>query len=209
MPETTRGVKSEGPPRFEGIHIELEYETKISTAFLLRSYLVTRPEIPGETYLPPLLTRMPSTVRDVLIDYLTSAFDVHIEPMRLSSHFLENVLERLLETAGTHERHIFEPQVKGIQLVVGFKALIAPNMGNLSVDIKREDVPAFLNRGKAMTRKQEHDKYRSRSGSFMCSMRDYIKEQTVLDTKHSLVKILRLTCRGCVLVADGKLKVVL
>ncbi|MCJ1381190.1 hypothetical protein MMC17_004299 [Xylographa soralifera] len=207
LSETTSRVDPQEIPGFEGIHIELEYKINTYTAFLLRSLAIERPETPGETRLPLLLTRMPSTVRDVLLDYLTPTFDVRIEPMRLSSQFMENVLERLLEAARPHEAHNFEMQVKGIQLVVGFKAPITPNLRNLTIDIRSEDVLAFLNRGEAMIRGQESNGDRSRSGPFMCSIRGYMNDQTALDMNHDLVTVSRITCGAFVLAADGKVKV--
>ncbi|MCJ1319107.1 hypothetical protein MMC15_004440 [Xylographa vitiligo] len=150
---------------------------------------------------------MPSTIRDVLLDYLEPTFDVCIEPMRLSSQFMENVLERLLEAAGPYEVHSFEMHVKGTQLILGFKAPIAPNLKHLTIDIKREHILAFLNRGKDIIRGQESNGDRSNSGPFMCSIRGYINDQTALDMNHGLVTVSRLTCGRFVLAADGKVKV--
>ncbi|MCJ1431500.1 hypothetical protein MMC27_000853 [Xylographa pallens] len=204
--ETTSQVDFPGIPGFEGIHIELEYRINTYTAFLLRSLATERPATLGETRLPLLLTRMPTTVRDVLLDYLTPTFDVRIEAMRLSSQFMENTLERLLEAARPHEAPNFEMQVKGVQLVLCFKAPIAPTLRNLTIDIRKEDVLAFLNRGKAMIWGQGNNGDRSGSGPFMCSIRGYIKDQTALDMNHGLITISRLACGGFVLAADGKVK---
>ena len=204
--ETTSQVDLLGFPGVEGIHIELEYKTNVYTALLLRSFAIEEPVIPGETRLPLLLTRMPTTVRDVLLDYLTPTFDVRIEPMRLSSQFMEKTLERILEAVRPYEAPAFEMQVKGVQLVLSFKAPIAPNLKNLTIDVKREDVLTFLNRGRAMIWGQASDGDRSRSGPFMCSIRDYMKDQTALDMNHGLVTVSRLACAGFVLAADGKVK---
>ncbi|MCJ1287971.1 hypothetical protein MMC26_007324 [Xylographa opegraphella] len=208
MLESTSQIDLQGFTRFEGIHIALGYKTNTYTAFILRSSTSGRLETSGQTRLPLLLTRMPSAVRDIVLDYLTPTFDVRIEPMRLSSHFIENVLERLLEAARPQDTHNFETQVRSIQLVLGFKAPIAANLRNLAINIRREDVLSFLDRGRVTIQGKENNGDHSRSGPFMCSIRSYIKKQTALDMHHCLVTVSRLTCAGFALAADGKVKVV-
>ncbi|MCJ1393888.1 hypothetical protein MMC18_006764 [Xylographa bjoerkii] len=206
LSETTSQVDPQGVQGFEGIHVELEYETNTYTAFLLRSVELERSEIAGETHLPLLLTRMPSTVRDVLLDYLTPAFDVRIEVMRLSSRFMENTLEKYLEAARPQQPNHFAKQVKSIQLALGFKAPVAPHLRNLTIDIRREDVLEFLNRGKAMIRVRDNGNNAYGSGPFMSSIQGYIQDQTALNMSHGIVSISRLTCGAFVLTTNGKVK---
>ncbi|MCJ1402891.1 hypothetical protein MMC11_006112 [Xylographa trunciseda] len=205
--ETASQVDSQESPGFGGIQIELKYDTSTYTAFLLRLVTTRHVEIPGETRLPLLLTRMPSTVRDVLLDYLTHTFDVRIEPLRLSSQFMGDTLDSCLEAARPQEIHHFEMQVKAIQLVLGFKAPITPGLRNLVVDIRKEDVLEFLSRGKAIIRVPKVDSGPCGRGPFMSSIRDYLQDQTALDINHGLVTISRWTCGAFFLAADGKVKI--
>ena len=203
----TTEIDARGIAGLEGIYIELEYTTKTYTAFLLRSVTAGRAKIPGETRLPLLLTCMPAAVRDVLHDYLTTTFDTRIERMRLSNRFLDDILEKCLDAAQPQYADHFEKQIKGIQLVMSFKAPIAPGLKNLAIDLRREDVLKFLNRGKAIIRGGDISNDSEESGPFMSSVRGYIQDQTALNISHTLVSISTLTCGAFVLAADGNVKI--
>lgn len=200
----------------EGLEIELDYGKHTYTAVALRCTKAKEVQKPGETYLPLLLTRMPSGVRSVLLDYLTTTFDTRIEPLRLSSHFMEDVLEEFLVQATGPDLTRLEKDIKSIQLVLGFKTPIAPELRSLVIDIRKVDVPQFLKQGMSILQQRTIDRANSSrgpeatngklEGPFMAGVRRHIESQTALDMNHMSIEISRISCGVCVLSADGKIK---
>lgn len=203
---------------FEGLQVDLNYGKNIYTALALRSSRAKALQRPGETYLPLLLTRMPPGIRDVLLDYLTTTFDTRIEPMCLSSLFMEAVLESCLAETDSPESARLEKEIKGIQLVLGFKISTAPELKSLAIDMKKEDVRHFLNRGKLIVKEEIVGRQQPGSGKdvksngprgpFMASVRRYVEDQTAIDMGHASVMISKITCGAFVLFGDGKAKLV-
>ncbi|MCJ1474488.1 hypothetical protein MMC13_003146 [Lambiella insularis] len=200
----------------EGLEIELDYGKHRYIALALRYANTIEVQRPGETYLPLLLTRMPSGIRSVLLDYLTTTFDTRIEPLRLSSHFMENVLESSLAKSTAPDSTRLEKDVKGIQLVLGFRIPIAPELKSLVIDIRKEDVIRFLRKGEHILRQRTSDRANlSRGlearddkpeGPFMAGVSRHIESQTALDMKHMSIEISRISCGVFALSADGKIK---
>ena len=135
---------------FKGIQMDVHYEKSTFTSLLLQSYDVQTPPTPDQAHLPLLMTKMSTVVREHLLTYLATTFDVRVDIMRLSSKFMANVLEIYLQETLIGATETSENVRNGVQLVLGFHDKIAPALQNLSIDIPREDVLGFYKKGKAV-----------------------------------------------------------
>ncbi|KAF9880170.1 hypothetical protein CkaCkLH20_02124 [Colletotrichum karsti] len=121
--------------------LEMSYENGFCSAVLLPSSTEKRPEasdviqptnllnVPGSLagttstddghflHLPLLLLRMPTPLKVVIIDFLSSVFDCRISPMRLGTKFLAAAWERWIEDAGLPSEG---PLAKDLVLTLGF-----------------------------------------------------------------------------------------
>ncbi|MCJ1249717.1 hypothetical protein MMC30_006943 [Trapelia coarctata] len=206
-----------GFPGLEGIKVDAQYEKTTYTALLLRNPDSTASRDTNQIYLPLLMIRMPPALRDSLIAYIGTTFDTRIEPMRLSSYFMGHMLEQYLEESVNAGSEQFEKMMKSIQLVLGFKNIVAPDLKALSIDIRREEVTGFITKGKALIQKASSGGSAGRrvkqSGEgdkqprpFMTAMKKYIAEQTSLDIEHKDISLSKLSCGGFALSADGKVR---
>ena len=205
-------------PGWEGIRIDAQYEKSTYTALLLRRSEPPMSREAGQMYLPLLMTRMPPALRDNLIAYIGTTFDTRIEPMRLSSQFMGDMLELYLEDVLAAVNEQYEKRTKGIQLVLGFRNAVSTDLKSLSVDIRREEVMEFIKKGRSLLKKPSSEidsavRRANRSGEsdkqpkpFMTAMKSYIAEQTALNIEHKDVFLSKLSCGGFVLTADGKVK---
>ncbi|KAI9844184.1 MAG: hypothetical protein M1837_005784 [Sclerophora amabilis] len=174
-------------PGAKGLHLEIEYERATYTAILLRRVDAPWDEEEGEelgpaeeerreqrsregfTSLPLLMTRMPNTLRDTLIDYLSTAFDTRCSALRLSSSFLTGSLEVYLQdltvprtsttsTGATplsrRRRSTKQPStpatpiMKDINLILTFPPPVSPSLKTLDLVIPAAGITQFLERGR-------------------------------------------------------------
>jgi len=211
------GTQGPGIPGLEGIKVDVQYEKTTYTALLLRNRDSTDSRQANQMYLPLLMIRTPPALRDSLIAYIGTTFDTRIEPMRLSSHFMGDMLELYLGellNAGSEQS---EKVMKGIQLVLGFRNAVAPDLKTLSIDIRREEVTGFIKKGKTLIQEASSEgnagqkvkgsgKSDEQPKPFMTAMKKYIAEQTSMDIYHKDVFFSKLSCGGFVLTADGKVR---
>ena len=211
--------QSQASSTFEGIQVDVHSEKNTYTSLLLQKYDAPASPTKDQVHLPLLMTRLPTGLREHLLNYLANTFDVRVESMRLSSQFMGDVLEMYLEETLKGGTEHFEKVPKGVQLVLGFRGPIAPALKNLSIDIRREDVLGFCKKGKVIlenlqskirhTKGTEYKAYghSNKNGPFMTALHLYLIQQAAVDIEHKDVSLSKVSCGGFVLFSDGKVKI--
>ena len=200
-----------------GIQVEMEYEKTTYVALMLQNG-DSRPDPPNaKIYLPLLLTRMPTSLREILLDYLATTFDTRAEVMRLSNGFISGALDNYLQTISNSGSWHLQKVVKDVHLTLGFKAPIAPSLRSLDITIKREDVLQFLKRGERSRksrdpgsqdrRKRKRDDKMEANGPFIIALSDYIREHLAVDISHEAVFLSKVSCGAFVLGREGKARI--
>jgi len=207
-------------PGLEGIKVDAQYEKTTYIALLVWKLDSTNSREAGPVDLPLLMLRMPPGLRESLIAYIGTTFDTRIEPMRLSSGFMGDMLEIYLEGIIQAGNKYFEEIMKGIQLVLGFRKEVVPNLKSFSIEVRKEEVMGFMEKGRALLKQPplgytaskranedgEVGKHPKRPSPFMAAMKRYITEQTSLNIEHRDVYLSKLSCGGFVLTADGSVR---
>ena len=201
-----------------GIKMEIEYEKTTYTAFVLRKDELQRSTIRENIHLPLLFIHMPTSIRELLIEYLTTTFDTRVEPMRLSSDFLGQLFDSFLETASRDGPGQLEKVVKDVHISFGFKPPVAPSLKSLDVTIQREDISSFLSLGRKSSKSMEHEsdvrKAKRRKESrmvatspFMTALSTYLQTHLALNIYHRDVYVTKVSCGGFLLSRDGKARI--
>jgi hypothetical protein len=185
-----------------GIRVDIQYENNAFIALFLGSDKGTENMTTGVVRLPLLMTRMPTALRERFLSYLAITFDTRVEPMRVSGELMGHMLDDYLEIDLESGLEQFEHTVKAVQLGLGFSQPVAPSLRSVSIDIRREDVLGFIDKGKAALEKAPSNGI----GPFMTAMRQYLLEQTTMDIAHDDVTLTRVSCGGFTISSDGKLK---
>lgn len=95
--------------RSKALHISLRYESVLCTALLLPQLEEDGALDPEDEFtaqsdhflaLPLLLLRMPTPLKSVLVDFLSSTFDCRVSPLRLGTRTLITSLERWVAVEG-------------------------------------------------------------------------------------------------------------
>ncbi|MBE7181842.1 MAG: hypothetical protein INR71_11665, partial [Terriglobus roseus] len=161
--------------------------------------------VDGFTSLPLLLVRMPAPLRDALVEYLSTAFDCRVSPLKLSSAFLSSSMELFLRRLGAKSSSGDSGALdKGVQVQLAFPT-VAPALRNLDVSVPRDDIPGFLAHGHALQRSVAACST-SRSGPFTRALEYYMKHHLALDCSHPDVHVSKVVCGPLALSADGKIK---
>ena len=200
-----------------GIQVEMEYE-KATYAALMLQKRGSRPDPSnGKVHLPLLFTRMPTSLREVLLDYLATTFDTRAEAMRLSNGFIGGALDDYLQTILRGGSRHLQKVVKDMHLTLGFKAPVAPSLRSLDITINREDVLLFLKQGEMSRqtrdpgskngRKRKKDNSMEADGPFMIALSDYIIEHLALDVSHEAVFLSKVSCGAFVLGREGRARI--
>ncbi|EEA27262.1 hypothetical protein TMatcc_004453 [Talaromyces marneffei ATCC 18224] len=137
-----------------GIFITLEYENIAYRAALLASpdgYTPTSKDKRRKqsTHLPLLLTRMPTALRTIFIEFLTTSFDAYCSTLHLPPRFLCMILEATItflvrgENSGRASSAMLEQVLKETQLTLSFSLGVAPALKSLDVNLPRETVSTF------------------------------------------------------------------
>ncbi|ORY10059.1 kinetochore complex Sim4 subunit Fta1-domain-containing protein [Clohesyomyces aquaticus] len=187
------------PDRARGIGVELGYEKTAYNALLLRDPGTT-PSPEGFTSLPLLMVKMPAAIREVFLNYLKTAFDAHVAPLRLPSTFLASTLEtyfrHLGESTSTQKiQHVIQ-QLK-VQLTFPQSTSL---LKHIEVTIASHDVPGFISRGKLLATTNQKP--------FTAALSRYIQKHLAFDLSNPKVYISRIQCGAFVLQTD-RLKLML
>ncbi|KAF1838962.1 hypothetical protein BDW02DRAFT_564564 [Decorospora gaudefroyi] len=181
-----------------GLHITLAYERQAYSALLLRDPAVTAPPH-GFTSLPLLLVKMPGPIREVFLNYLRTAFDAHVGPLRLPSSFIASGLETYLDHLATRtSTHSIQDVIRQLHIQLAFPPTTSL-LKHLDVTIAAADVAGFVDRGRLM--QNTHSK------PFTAALSAYLAHHLALDLSHPKVVISRVSCNSFNLGTD-RLKLV-
>lgn len=177
---------SQLPPPTEprGIEVSLEYETQSYNALLLRDpQNTTAPD--GFSSLPLLLVKMPGPVRDVFLQYLRTAFDAHVAPLRLPSTFITGSMETYFRhlSASTSTQSI-QDVVRQLSVQLAFPSTTTL-LKHIDITIAAADVPGFVARGK-----------HARDKPFTAALSSYLAKHLALDISNPKVQISRVSCNS-------------
>lgn len=203
LEETTVTIDSS-----RGILVTVAYEKMTYTAILLKMEDVVSEA--GFQHFPLLLTKMPASLKETFLAYLSSTFDTRVSAIHLSSKQVIGVFETYLSDVCTGvdgvelesgERiRVLRNVVKETEVFVGFDMLTDSGaLKTIEIHLLREDVPKLLATGRPMA-------VDGASTPFMNALSVYMQAHLALDLKHEQVKIVRIACGAFVLGAEGKVK---
>ncbi|KAF2996927.1 hypothetical protein E8E13_006317 [Curvularia kusanoi] len=172
------------PAEVRGIEVSLEYEKQSYNALLLRdSANTTAPS--GFSSLPLLLVKMPGPIREVFLQYLRTAFDAHVAPLRLSSAFITGSMETYFKhlSASTSTQSI-QDVVRQLSVQLAF-----PNtttlLKHIDITVAAADVPGFVARGK-----------HAPQSPFTTALSSYVAKHLALDIHHPKTQVARISCNS-------------
>jgi hypothetical protein len=173
------------PERARGIDVSLEYEKQSYNALLLRDPGVTSSPA-GFTSLPLLLVKMPGPIRDIFLNYLRTAFDAHVAPLKLPSAFLTSSLETYFKhLSSSSSTQTIQDVVRQLHIQLAFPTSTSV-LKHVELTIAGADVPGFVARGKLL-----------RDGSdqpFTTALSQYLKAHLALNMSHPKAHISRISC---------------
>jgi hypothetical protein len=202
-----------------GIHVEVRYERARHSAILLGE-TSNASTTPGFTSLPLLLVRMPTALREVFLNFLSTSFDTRITPMKLRPSFLTTMVENLLErtTYSDDEDPSFDIEAlsKGIGIQLAFPS-VAPLLKNLDLLIPKDDIHEFLSRGRILwqqhqSQAQTHKGLTIRpqsavTGPFTAALSTYLVNNIALSLDSPGVVVSKIAMGPFALAGEGKIKV--
>ncbi|KAL6239984.1 hypothetical protein BDW75DRAFT_404 [Aspergillus navahoensis] len=176
--------------------------------------------VSASTHLPLLLTRLPKSLRESFISFLSSNFDTYVSALRISSQDLCGVLESytsaLTPTGAVNMGVDAEEIIRELHLTLSFAPPIAPSLKALNVSITRETVGSFI-RGPGSTS--------SGGNSVLSGLSAYLSKHLAIELGLPLpaggvasatgsllvgdyVRLTRIACATFVVTSEGRVKIV-
>lgn len=194
--------------QIRGILVTVQYERNTYTGILLRKEVENDED--GFQHFPLLLTKMPGSLRETFLGFLTSTFDTRILSLHLPRNGVVDAFEKYLEdiclTEDGDEMDYSERSrsLRGIireaEIFVGFDLPGGSGaLKTIEIHLMREDLPRLLARGKQL-------RVQGNSQPFMEALTTYVKGHLALDLKHERVRIVKIACGAFVLGVEGKVK---
>ncbi|KAJ5155948.1 CENP-A-nucleosome distal centromere subunit CENP-L [Penicillium capsulatum] len=209
---------------FPGILVTLEYENiSYKAALLAELEPSTRSDsqAQGSTFLPLLMTKLPTALRQTFISFLSSNFDTYCAPLHLPSPFLckglETFIDELRHAPGSDDDTI-EEVVKELQLTLAFSALIAPSLRTVNIGISRNSLVGFLDDDSDSDRSDSRTLEQKLKSPLIANLTSYLEahlamsldldgsSQNPVPQQH--VRLSKLACAAFVLGGEGRLKLV-
>ncbi|KAJ5561307.1 hypothetical protein N7535_004226 [Penicillium sp. DV-2018c] len=205
---------------FSGILITLQYENITYKAAMLADPESPPTQRTGSTYLPLLLTKCPTGLRQRFITFISTNFDTYCSPLRLPSSFLCAGLETYIDALGSQGGSDASTAdlIKELQLTLSFSVSIAPALRTLNVSVTRSSLADFLqdqSGQEASTSRTLEEKLRS---PFIANLTSYLKTHLAMNldldgssSNHAAKKHVRLSkvaCAAFVLGGEGRVKLV-
>ena len=188
----------------------------------------------GSTHLPLLLTRLPNTLRQNFISFLSANFDAYCTLLQLPSDFLCSGLDMYLKAivtdsdresplSTTRSIELLEDLIKEIHLTLAFSPSVAPSLRMLDIGIPRENLIHFIgleiNESGGATDQSDHVV----RDSFLKGINSYLEKHLamkldLMDSSSAAtttagyspakrhVRLAKIACGAFVLGAEGKLK---
>jgi hypothetical protein len=193
-----------------GIHVEVRYERATHSAILLGD-AAKKSDAAGFTNFPLLLVRMPAALKDTFVNYLATAFDARVSPLKFRSRFIGSAVELILARAIKPMNSGFSVDVdgypKGAQLQLGFPSM-TPQLKTIHVELKQSDLLAFLREGQYLwKRKVNKDSKSPVVGPFTAALEKYLSQNLALDLNHPAVMLAKVSIGRFALANEGKIKI--
>lgn len=171
--------------KVRGIEVTLEYEKQSYNALLLRDPdVASSPD--GFTSLPLLLVKMPGPIRDIFLNYLRTAFDAHVAPLKLPSTFITSSLETYLKhLSSSSSTQSIQDVIRQLHVQLAFPTTTTL-LKHVEITIAGPHVAGFVSRGKLLPN--------GRDKPFTRALSQYLKTHLALDMAHSKAHISRISC---------------
>jgi hypothetical protein len=175
------------PDRARGIEVSLEYEKQSYNALLLRDPGVTSsPD--GFTSLPLLLVKMPGLIREIFLNYVRTAFDAHVAPLRLPSTFITSSLETYFRHLSSHtSTQSIKDVIRQLQIQLAFPTTTTL-LKHIEITVAGSDVPGFVSRGRLLKGGTERP--------FTTALSQYLKSHLAIDLSYPKTHISRISCNS-------------
>ena len=205
---------------FPGILVTLEYENIVYKAAFLADTTSSPNQRTGSTFLPLLLTRFPTALRQTFITFLSTNFDTYCSPLRLPSSFLCAGLETYLDTLRSQRpstSDTVEDVIKELQLTLSFSSSVAPALKSLNVSVARASLAGFLRDQSGQSAPKSRSLQHKLRSPFIANLTSYL--ETHLSMKLDLdgssdhvakqhVRLSKVACAAFVLGSEGRVKLV-
>ena len=175
----------------------------------------------GSTHLPLLMTRLPTSLRQTVISFLSGSFDTYCTALRLPMSFmcvgLETYVDAFLDSEYGDGSDALQSVVKDMHLTLSFSRSIAPALKALNITVPRTSVDEFL-------RSSPGTGSSASSKAFLANISRYIEKHLSLKLDLSAssptgsaaaqtpakqhVRLSKIACGGFVLGAEGRIKLV-
>ncbi|KAL2003836.1 hypothetical protein VTN02DRAFT_2053 [Thermoascus thermophilus] len=151
------------------------------------------------THLPLLMTRLPNSLRQTFISFLSTNFDTYCSLLRLPSSFLCATLEAYIaelislgddlpSSSTTTSRTTLQDVMKEMQLTLSFSPSISPALRSMDVNLPRESLASFVvdasrSRSNSTTKKlvQDQDQDQDQpSTPFLASLSSYLDKHLAM-----------------------------
>lgn len=195
-----------------GILITLLYEHATYKTILLRSEPQNDQQpsssLPGFTHIPLLLTRLPASLRQTILDFLSTTFDTRISPLTLSSTLLFTSFESYISALSLSPPDMssfVDDVIKDVQIRVSFAPPIAPALKTLEIKIEREDLWQFLPHTPASSSSATTSSFTTLLHAHLTThlRLDFIQQ---LHDTNNVVRISKISCGAFVLGEEGRVK---
>ncbi|KAG9232862.1 kinetochore complex Sim4 subunit Fta1-domain-containing protein [Amylocarpus encephaloides] len=164
----------------------------------------------GFEHFPLLLVKMPASLRETFVDFLSTTFDARISPLQFPSAYVTTTFEQYLayicvgedgEPLDTGEStRAMKKIVGGIEVYVGFDLPGGSStLKTIDIKISKEDLPRIISRGKTIQNGKE-------DAPLWNALTAYVNAHLALDLNHDRVRIMRIACDAFVFGAEGKIK---
>lgn len=189
-----------------GILIELKYE-RITHRAIFMGKAEEKQSLKGFTSFPLLLTRMPASLRDIVLQYFRQAFDCRITAFKLRSSRMYSALDKSIAVLTQESDSNTDRLAKGCQVQLGFPSA-APDLRSLDMLVPRENIEKFVEVGQLLTApaRQTNDTSVA-SKPFIATLSAYLKQHTTISLDHPGVVLSKFACGPIVLSIEGKIKI--
>jgi hypothetical protein len=196
-----------------GSVISIVYEKSDYTAIFLPSQSRHESTAADEQFksFPLLLTRLPTTLRETLLTFLSSTFDTRASSLKLTSPFLISTLEKHISTLvspsadetinAAQSSALLKRSLKDIVVTLSFPTTVS--LKAVDITISKEDLWKFLIRGRKLA---QTPGMQGTEWPFMLAVKHYIKGHLALDISHEDIRVSRIACGAFVLGSEGKAK---
>jgi len=183
--------------------ISVTYENAKYKAILLRGAQQEGQEAEGDDgfeHIPLLLMRMPGSLREAFIQFLTETFDTRVSVMRLQTPYLTSALEEYISSCSMR---VLQNVISEVEIDLGFDNPTGNGMlYRIRIVTAREDLPRMVLSGKKIERTENREE-----SPFITALRTHVDAHFALNMKHEMLKIMKIACAAFVLGEEGKAKI--